>query len=288
MRCDLSRYELLDAPSLGAVLAILDESHGAVRPLAGGTDQMVLLASGKLPEGRYVNVRGLAELSGIDVSEHAVTLGTLTTYTEIQANEVLRAEFPALVSAAAQTGGWAIQNRGTLGGNIANASPAGDSLPVLLAYGAEVELVSSAGRRTVSYDTFHTGYKQTVMRPVELIARVRLPRVRNARVHYFRKVGPREAQAISKVSLAACADFDGAVLTHMCIAAGGVAPVPQRCVKTEDALRAAWPSSDAVTRARQVLEAEIAPIDDVRASARFRRRVAGNLLVELCARMRAR
>ena len=136
--------------------------------------------------------------------EH-VTLGALTTYTEVQANPILREEFPMLCQAASETGGLAIQNRGTLGGNIANASPAADSPPALLAYDAAVELISSNAARWVPYVDFHTGYKQMIMRPDELLARIRLPRDSTEVHHYYRKVGTRKAQAISKVCFAATA-----------------------------------------------------------------------------------
>src|SRR5205085_10144097 len=136
---------------------------------------------------------------GVEASESHVTLGANTTYTEVQASRVLQAEFPMLCRAAAETGAVAIQNRGTLGGNIANASPAADSPPALLCYDAEVELVSAAGARRVPYAQFHKGYKKMDLRPDELVARVRLPRTTAGAVHYYRKVGTRRAQSISKV-----------------------------------------------------------------------------------------
>lgn len=270
MRADLPAYELATPATLDEALALLAADPGAVRPLAGGTDVMVLLATGKLEQRRFVSLWGLAELRGIEVTDAAVTFGALTTYSEVREHELVRRELPMLAQAASETGGLAIQNRGTLAGNVANASPAADSGPALLAYDAELELRSRAGARWVRHDEFHTGYKQTVMRADELIARIRVPRREGARVHYYRKVGPRAAQAISKVCFAGCADRAG-----VRVALGGVAPVVLRCRETERAL-----AGGDVPTARAALQREIAPIDDIRSSAKYRRRVAANLLDE--------
>ena len=146
MRGHVPSYRLVSAASLADALAVLAREAGVWQPFAGGTDLMVLLEAGRLAHKNYLNIWNLAELRGIEVSVEHVTLGALTTYTEVQANPVLREEFPMLCQAASETGGLAIQNRGTLGGNIANASPAADSPPALLAYDAELELSWSMGR----------------------------------------------------------------------------------------------------------------------------------------------
>src|SRR6266545_2066549 len=169
MRPFLPDYELRAPKDLNAVLGILAEAPGEWRPFAGGTDLMVLFEAGTLPKGKYVSLWGLKELSGVEVTPDATTLGALTTYTDVLAHEVLRSEFPLLCRAAAETGGVATQNRGTLGGNIANASPAADSPPALLVYDAELELVSARGSRRVPYHQFHTGYKRMDLRPDEII-----------------------------------------------------------------------------------------------------------------------
>src|SRR6266478_5587453 len=158
MRAYVPSYDLVSPASLGEALDFLARDD-QWQPFAGGTDLMVLLEAGKLPHKNYVNIWNLSELRGIEVTDSQVTLGALTTYTEIQNHETLRAEFPMLCQAASETGGLAIQNRGTIGGNIANASPAADSPPALLAYDAELELVSKTGSRRVRYSNFHTGYK---------------------------------------------------------------------------------------------------------------------------------
>src|SRR5262252_6868892 len=150
MRAFIPNYQLVTPRSLNEALNLLAaESPGTWKAFAGGTDLMVLLEAGKLPHRNYVNIWNLKELRGIEVSEAFVTLGALTTYTEAQNHHVLQAEFPMLCQAAKETGGIAIQNRGTLGGNIVNASPAADSPPALLAYDAELEMISQAGARRI-------------------------------------------------------------------------------------------------------------------------------------------
>jgi len=183
-----------------------------------------------------------------------------------------------LCRAASETGGLAIQNRGTLGGNIANASPAGDSPPALLVYDAELELVSTQGSRFVPYNGFHTGYKQIEMRDDELIKSVRLPRSSKPLHHYYRKVGTRKAQAISKICFAAVAQVDEDQIKEIRIALGSVAPTVIRCSKTEDVLRDHKVNAETIIAARAELAREISPIDDIRSTARYRLRVAQNVL----------
>jgi CO/xanthine dehydrogenase FAD-binding subunit len=267
---------------LSEALDVLARDQGVWQPFAGGTDLMVLLEAGKLPHKNYLNIWNLSELRGIEISDSQVTLGALTTYTEISDNETLRAEFPMLCQAASETGGLAIQNRGTIGGNIVNASPAADSPPALLAYDAELELVSAKGGRTIPYHSFHTGYKQMNIRCEELLRAIRLPRVTKEAsrglTHYYRKVGTRKAQAISKVCFAGLARMSGDQIADVRIALGSVAPIPIRCVQTESALRHQTFNSETLAAARSALSAEIAPIDDLRSTRDYRLRVSLNLL----------
>src|SRR5437588_3971265 len=187
MRAYLPACELILPATLNEALDVLARDIGAWKPFAGGTDLMVLLEAGKLPHQNYVNIWNLKELRGIEVTDDQVILGALTTYTEVQNHPVLRTEFPMLCEAARETGGIAIQNRGTLGGNIVNASPAADSPPALLAYDAELELISKSGARRIPYSRFHCGYKQMDLRTDELLRAIRLPRMSD-RFHYYRKV----------------------------------------------------------------------------------------------------
>lgn len=278
MRAFIPGYQLKTPKTLGDALDALAGEPGVWKPFAGGTDLMVLLESGKLPHKNYLNIWNLKELRGIEVSDTHVTLGALTTYTEVQGSEVLRAEFPMLAQAAGETGGLAIQNRGTLGGNIVNASPAADSPPALLAYDAELELVSNTGSRWLPYQGFHTGYKRMLIQPRELLARIRLPRPMKGLRHYYRKVGTRKAQAISKICFAASARMNRAEIVDLRIALGSVAPIPIRCVITEAALRSQRLDRALIEKGKRELANEIVPIDDIRSTRDYRLQVSLNLL----------
>jgi CO/xanthine dehydrogenase FAD-binding subunit len=285
MRANIPAYQLISPSSLGEALQALSDEPGVWKPFAGGTDLMVLLEAGKLAHKQYLNIWSLDELRGIEVTESHVTLGALTTYTQVQGNPVLQAEFPMLCQAASETGGLAIQNRGTVGGNIINASPAADSPPALLAYDAELELVSSTGARWIPYHGFHTGYKQMLLRPEELLARVRLPRWTALRQQHYRKVGTRKAQAISKICFAATASMTNSTVDDVRIVLGSVAPVPLRCVKTEASLRGRTIDAGTTELAKSTLATEIVPIDDVRSTKDYRVRVSLNLLVDFLSRI---
>jgi CO/xanthine dehydrogenase FAD-binding subunit len=278
MRAYVPSYQLTSPTSLREALVVLARGNGEWQPFAGGTDLMVLLEAGKLSHKNYVNIWNLSELRGIEVTDSQVTLGALTTYTEIQDHETLRAEFPMLCQAASETGGLAIQNRGTIGGNIANASPAADSPPALLVYDAELELVSAKGSRTIPYHAFHTGYKQMDIRPEELLRAIRLPRASKGLTHYYRKVGTRKAQAISKVCFAGVARMDADQIVEVRVALGSVAPIPIRCGQTENALRGQTINTATIDAAKSALRDEIAPIDDLRSTRDYRLRVSLNLL----------
>ena len=279
---------VMEAPrDLASALEQMTQQPGKWIPFGGGTDLMVLLEAGKLPPGKFLSIWGLAELCGISVKPENVTLGATTTYTQVRKHPVLKAEFPLLCSAAEQTGSIATQNRGTLGGNIANASPAADSPPALLVYDAQLELVSASGARWIDYQNFHTGYKHTELRSNELIRSIRLPRSKSHWKQHYRKVGTRRAQAISKVCIAAAAQTDGGKIIDVRIAFGSIAPTVVRASATEHLLRGETVSPSLVQAARETLAREIAPIDDVRSTAYYRRLVAQNLLAEFLEKISA-
>jgi CO/xanthine dehydrogenase FAD-binding subunit len=265
---------------LAAALDRMASAAGVWKPFAGGTDLMVLLEAGKLPHKKFLNIWNLAELRGISVDAEHATLGALTTYTEIQRNEILAREFPLLCRAASETGSVATQNRGTLGGNIANASPAADSPPVLIVYDAEIEIVSARGARWVHYASFHTEYKKMNLHAGELIRRIRLARKHAGWTQYFRKVGTRRAQAISKLCFAGAARLEAGRIADVRIALGSVAPIVLHAVRVEELLRGQLPGDAMLEAAQDALSAEIVPIDDMRSTARYRRHVARNLLAE--------
>lgn len=277
MRAYVPEYDLVAPASLNEALRLVADQ---VRPMAGGTDLMVLFEAGTLRYRRLVSLWRITELRGISTGKTHITLGALTTYTEIQQSRIMQDEFPLLVKAASWTGAVATQNRGTLAGNIANASPAADSPPALLVYDAEIELLSSNGSRWVPYAGFHTGYKTSMMRPEEIIGHIRLPRTTVGCVQYLRKVGTRRAQAIAKVALAGLAKTSGVIVERIRIALASVAPMPIRCTQTEAVLAGRNIDRAAIEEAKAKIALEIAPISDIRSTQDYRRRVTVNLLQE--------
>ena len=265
MRIPVSPLELLQPRSLVDALRMLRD-EGPLVPLAGGTDIYVSMNFGESPGRRFLDLWRLVELKGIGLEGEILRMGALTTYSEIIRSALVEARLPILAAAGREVGGVQIQNRGTLGGNIANASPAGDALPVLAVAEAEVVLASVGAERRVPMNTFHTGYRETVMRPDEIICAVEVPPVEGRQ--WFRKVGTQAAMAISKVVMAAVR------APAPRIALGSVAPTVVRLERTEACLA----RGGSLEEAEQVLVSEIQPIDDVRSTADYRRRVSANLL----------
>ncbi|HEX2844477.1 MAG TPA: xanthine dehydrogenase family protein subunit M [Candidatus Limnocylindria bacterium] len=269
---------------LEAAYALLADGDGAPwRPLAGGTDLMVQMAGeiGEPPE-RLLDIWGLDELRGIEVAADRLVIGALTTYTELRRSEPVAQHAPALAEASATIGAAQIQNRGTIGGNVVNASPAGDTLPVLLALDAELVLGSAAGERTVRADHFWLSYRTTARRDDELLLRIQIPLVAGRHTR-FRKVGTRRAQAISKVvvALAWRSPAADAPWSDVRLALGSVAATTIRAAATEAVLEGSRPTRETADAAVAVLTAELHPIDDVRSTADYRRLVAGRVLHRL-------
>ena len=280
MRSYLPSFDLRAPANLAAALGLLAAEPGRWHPFAGGTDLMVLFEAGKLTHSQFLSLWHLDELRGIVVTDNEIELRAMTTYTDILEHPVVGREFPLLCRAAQETGGIATQNRGTIGGNIANASPAADTPPALIVYDASLELVSMRGSRVVPYDTFHTGYKQMDLRADELIRAVRLRRSKGRQAQTYRKVGTRRAQAISKVCFAGTMSFDASHVSDVRFAFGSVAPTVIRAREAEAAVRGRVLNADTIAAARLALTADIAPIDDVRSTERYRRHVAEALLSE--------
>ena len=241
----------------------LCEGTPEARPLGGGTDLMVMLHAGTIRPRALVDLWSLAELKGIRRVDGGVEIGAAEPYTGIIGSALVAGHCPALVAASRTIGAAQIQNRGTLGGNLANASPAGDTLPVLLA----ADAIVVTDRRTIPVADFFTAYRKTALGAGELIVAVRLPA--SARGVRFRKVGTRAAQAISKVVVAVNR-------APARIAFGSVAEVPLRARSAESSL-----AGGDVLGAVAAVAADIRPIDDVRSTADYRRTVAQNVLEEL-------
>jgi CO/xanthine dehydrogenase FAD-binding subunit len=284
MRSDAAGYDLTAPPTLQAVLTQLAAEPGRHALLAGGTELMVALNTGRLASKSLLSIQHLHELRFIRVEGDAVHLGAGTTFSDIRRNETVARELPLLVQAASWTGSVANQNRGTLGGNLCNASPAADTPPALLVYEATVKLVSVRGERTLPYSAFHLGYKRTVLQPDELLYSVSVPLAYDGWRQYIRKVGTRNAQAISKVALAAVARMDRDRIEEIRIGAASLADRPIRCLGAEEALRGRAISTasleETVRAGRAALAREAKPIDDIRSTAMYRAAVAANLLEE--------
>ncbi len=288
MRGDLESLDVVRPRRLADALAALEEAPHAL-PLAGGTDLFVALNAGQRPAGRFVDLSALEELGGIVRTRDAIALGALTTYTELRRSALVRRALPVLAAMASSVGAVAIQNRGTLGGSLGNASPASDPAPVLMALDARVELARRAGRRierrTIPLEELFVDYRRTARAPEELIVRLLIPATALVGWRYaYRKVGTRQAQAISKVVVAAGASLEGRPreFRDARIALGSVAPTPVRAHAAEGAV-VGRPCSPPTSRAaaHALLATDIRPIDDVRSTADYRRLVAARVLEEL-------
>lgn len=253
-------------------------------PLAGGTDVMVGWNAG-LGNGRAIlDLSRLREWTRITVDARGVRIGALVTHAQIQEHAVARKQLPLLALACAEVGGVAIQNRGTLAGNVANASPAGDTFPPLAVYEAIVHVVSAAGRRAVPIAEVFAGVKKTTLRPAELIEAIEIPSLARPTRQFFRKVGTRAAQALSKV-VAAGLVWQGRDrrIREARLALGSVAPTVRRLRRVEELLAGERVSPALLDKAETLVAEEIAPIDDVRSTADYRRHVSRVLLRQFLA-----
>jgi len=284
MRSNVTEYDLIAPANLPAALAMLGENPGRYTPIAGGTELMVALSAGRLAQKQLLSLHSLRELRFIDVLPETVTIGAGATFTDLRKHAGIAADFPLLAQAASWTGSIANQNRGTLGGNIVNASPAADSPPALLAYDAQVTMVSTRGARTIPYSEFHVSYKKTVLAADELLFSITVPRRFGAHRGYIRKVGTRNAQAISKIALAGVALISEGKIAEVALGAASLREVPTRCLAAEQALLGCEVSAQMlpglIASARVALASEARPIDDIRSTAKYRAAVAGNLLEE--------
>jgi CO/xanthine dehydrogenase FAD-binding subunit len=264
MRTAISPLALLRPRSLREALRMLRDEDAL--PLAGCTDLYVELNAGTLRGTRFIDLWGLGELRHIERRDGTLRIGAMTTYTRIRRSRHVQRHVPMLAAASAEIGGAQIQNRGTIGGNIANASPAGDTLPVLAAADAVVIVRSADAERRIPFGEFYTGYRKTALETGELIVAVEITAIEGRQ--WFRKVGTRAAQAIAKVVIAAIRSDSPR------IAIGSVAPTVVRLPRTEAYLA----NGGSIDDAAKLLEEEIRPIDDIRSTAAYRRQVCSNLL----------
>ncbi len=280
MKTALSQLEVVRPRDLAHALRLLHASLGDGRlvPLAGGTDLYVYLHAGTQSGTRFLDLAPLGALQTIRVSRGSVRIGALATFDSIARHSACAA-WPMLTLASRVIGAAQIQNRATIGGNIANASPAGDSLPVLLAYDATVRVASVRGEREIPFASLYTGYRRLAIAPDELIVSVALPPRPEGAVECFRKVGTRAAQSISKVVFAGVIRRGrGGIVNHARLAWGSVAPTTIRAAGAEDAIVGSLLDPAAVERSLAALLNDIAPIDDIRSDREYRTEVARVLL----------
>ena len=280
MRGNARSHEMVAPGDLAGVLELLAAEPNAWTPIAGGTELMVAYAAGRLNAKKLVSLWGIPELRFIEWNEESVSIGAATTFRDLRAAARIAVEFPLLAQSAGWIGSIANQSRATLGGNLANGSPAADSSPVLLAYDVEVETISARGRRRFPYSAFHTGYKRNVLAPDELLFALHLPRRFAGHQQYLRKVGTRRAMAISKVALVVTALIEANRVQEIRIAAASLAAFPTRLTATESALTGNLLDAAVIACAQAALLKEAQPIDDIRSTAEYRRKVAANLLGE--------
>jgi CO/xanthine dehydrogenase FAD-binding subunit len=280
MRSNITQYDLIAPNSLDAVLQVLADSPDRYTPIAGGTELMVALGAGRLQPKKLVSLWDLEELRFIEVAPDAIIIGAGSTFTDIRKHPVIADEFSILSQAASWTGSIANQNRGTLGGNIVNASPAADSPPALLAYDAELTIISTRGLRTLPYRDFHLAYKETALEPDELLHSITISRNLKGYKTYIRKVGTRNAQAISKVAIAALVRMKNGRVEDIRIGAASLREYPIRLTATEQSLVGKTITSATIAAARAAILTEARPIDDIRSTAKYRATVAANLLEE--------
>jgi CO/xanthine dehydrogenase FAD-binding subunit len=286
MRGNAETHELIAPGKLDAVLELLAAEPGKWTPIAGGTELMVAFAAGRLNAPRLVSLWGIGELSFIEANKDSVAIGAATTFLELRKNATIARDLPLVARAAGWIGSIANQSRATLGGNLVNGSPAADSSPALLAYDAEIEMISVRGRRRIKYAEFHTGYKRNVLAADELIYAIHLPRRFGGHRQYLRKVGTRRAMAIAKVALGATARVENGTIRKIRLGAASLAPFPSRLKATEAALEGQALTAETQKAARAALAGEVKPIDDIRSTAEYRKRVALNLLDEFLHELR--
>ncbi|MBL8149494.1 MAG: xanthine dehydrogenase family protein subunit M [Blastocatellia bacterium] len=256
-------------------------SYQPLKIVAGGTDLMVGYNSGMPVPDQLLNLWKLDELRHIDEYPSLLKIGALCTYTQLIKDERVRKYAPTLVDAAKTIGAMQIQNRGTLGGNIVNASPAGDCLPVLAAFDAVIEIGSVRGLRQVPFTDFYTGYRQTVLAEDEMVTNILLPKQKTEESAKFYKVGTRAAQAISKVMMSVRASIDAQkCVKEIAIAVGSVAPTVIRTRLTEMAIRGLIIDESLIATARKEMMEEVRPITDIRSNEHYRRTVSGNLIAK--------
>lgn len=276
----MNRFEYQEAQTLPEAIALLGQDEGA-RIVAGATDVLVRWRQGGWKPRCVLNIKRIPGLDGVRYSPEAgLSLGALVTIRTLELHPLIRAHYPGLTQAATAFAGVQIRNLATVGGNVCNASPAGDTLPALLAYGAECRLVGPEGERLVPLERFFLGPGQTVLQPAELLVELRLPPPPPHTGALYIKHSPRSTMDIATVGVAAVVSLaaPGDVCREVRIALGAVAPTVRRARAAEALLSGQRPDAERLQQAAQAAVEEASPIDDLRATAHYRRAVIAPLV----------
>ncbi len=272
------QFEYTKVASVEEALELLAAGEGEAKVIAGGTDLLVNILEGLESPPALIDIGELTELKGIEEKEGMIELGPLVTHAEVEGSELLRKKAEVLVSACSEVGAVQIRYRGTIGGNIATASPSGDTVPALYALGATVVIRGGQGEREIAIEDFFTGVKRTVLEPTELIVKIRFPGVPESARTFFKKLGQRKALAIAKVSVAGYLDFKDGVVEEARIALGAVAPTVIRAEKAEQSLKGKELSGEVIAEAGRLTTEVSKAITDIRSNAEYRDEMAGLLL----------
>ena len=248
--------------------------------LNGGTDLMVLAKANLIPESTWFDISDIQALKGIKEEGDNLVIGAGVTHTELAESELVRRHALALAEAASNVGGPQIRNRGTIGGNLANGSPAADTSPALVSLGASAVLLSERGERTVLVEKYALGNRRTVREPDEIIARFIVP-IRPGVKGHWKAMSQRKALSISKISMAVSCVLDGDKFSYLRIGLGSVAATVRRAEKAEAILLEGGWNEEVLAQACAALSAEINPISDVRSSAEYRKAMGGVMLGDI-------
>ena len=275
--------------SVTEALALLKKWGESARILSGGTDLLIQIRRGSINPETMIDISLLDELKGISLQEGKVVLGALTTYHQICSSVEMREWAPVLVAACQEVGSPQIRSRASIGGNLGNASPAGDTIPPLYVLEAEVQLMSQDGSRWIGIEDFFSGPGKTIRKPNELISRIRFSPVGVDTHSFFNKIGQRKALTIAKVSASGLLALEGNLVKECRLALGAVAPTVIRLGEAEELLAAAALTEDVVDQAAALAGDLCSPISDIRSNISYRRHLAkvlvkrglGSILQEL-------
>lgn len=275
----LEDTDLLTPATLQEALALQADEKTRGVLLAGGTDLMVQWEAGaRAVPPRAVNLKGLRELGGIAESGEVLDIGAGVTHAELRRSPLVQRWAPSLAEAAGTVGGGQIQALGTIGGSIGNASPAGDLAPSLLVANASVLVARARGDRQVPLAKFFLGYRKLDLQPDEIIVRFLVPKLKPGEREGWRKLGPRAAQAISKVMGSYRGRAEGGRVVSFAVALGSVAPTAVRLPALEQWIAGKTLDEAALAEAGRRAEDEVKPIADIRSTAEYRQWVSGRLV----------